>query len=54
MQGLAPLRGALPGRADEAASLLGWCVSPENSQMTGQILFADAGIECRILTEAAR
>ena len=54
MQGLIALRGAFPGRADEAAALLAWCVSPENSQMTGQILFADAGMECRMLTETAR
>lgn len=47
MADLAPLRGAFPGRPDEAAALLAWCVSAENSQMTGQILYADAGIECR-------
>jgi NAD(P)-dependent dehydrogenase (short-subunit alcohol dehydrogenase family) len=44
---LAPLRGAFPGRPEEAAALLAWCVSAENSQMTGQILFADGGAECR-------
>jgi NAD(P)-dependent dehydrogenase (short-subunit alcohol dehydrogenase family) len=43
---LFPLRGAYPGRPDEAAALLAFCVGPENSQMTGQILFADAGLEC--------
>jgi NAD(P)-dependent dehydrogenase (short-subunit alcohol dehydrogenase family) len=46
VKALAPLRGAFPGRADEAAALLAWLVSAENSQMTGQILFADAGLEC--------
>lgn len=46
MAPLFPLRGAFPGRPEEAAAILGWCVSPENSQMTGQILFADAGLEC--------
>ena len=46
MARLFPLRGAFPGRPEEAAAILGWCVSPENSQMTGQILFADAGLEC--------
>jgi NAD(P)-dependent dehydrogenase (short-subunit alcohol dehydrogenase family) len=46
MARLFPLRGAFPGRPEEAAAMLGWCVSPENSQMTGQILFADAGLEC--------
>jgi NAD(P)-dependent dehydrogenase (short-subunit alcohol dehydrogenase family) len=45
-QRLAPLRGAFPGRPEEAAAMLAWCVSPENSQMTGQILFVDGGIEC--------
>jgi NAD(P)-dependent dehydrogenase (short-subunit alcohol dehydrogenase family) len=50
---LAPLRGAFPGRADEAAALLAWLVSPENSQMTGQILFADAGLESLGRTETA-
>jgi NAD(P)-dependent dehydrogenase (short-subunit alcohol dehydrogenase family) len=43
---MTPLRGAFPGRADEAAAILAWLVSPDNSQMTGQILFADAGLEC--------
>jgi NAD(P)-dependent dehydrogenase (short-subunit alcohol dehydrogenase family) len=46
MARLFPLRGAFPGRPEEAAAILGWCVSPDNSQMTGQILFADAGLEC--------
>ena len=46
-----PLRGAYPGRAEEAAALLAWCVSPENTQMTGQILFADAGFECSVRGE---
>jgi NAD(P)-dependent dehydrogenase (short-subunit alcohol dehydrogenase family) len=43
---LAPLRGAYPGRPEEAAAALFWCVSPDNSQMTGQILYIDGGIEC--------
>jgi NAD(P)-dependent dehydrogenase (short-subunit alcohol dehydrogenase family) len=43
---LAPLRGAYPGRPEEAAAALFWCVSADNSQMTGQILYIDAGIEC--------
>lgn len=51
MQALTTLRGAFPGRAEEAAALLAWCVSPENSQMTGQVLFADAGMECRLRPE---
>jgi NAD(P)-dependent dehydrogenase (short-subunit alcohol dehydrogenase family) len=46
MSRLFPLRGAFPGRPEEAAAILGWCVSPENSQMTGQIIFVDGGLEC--------
>jgi NAD(P)-dependent dehydrogenase (short-subunit alcohol dehydrogenase family) len=53
MAALSPLRGAFPGRPEEAAALLAWCVSAENSQMTGQILYADAGIECRGRPERA-
>jgi NAD(P)-dependent dehydrogenase (short-subunit alcohol dehydrogenase family) len=45
---MVPLRGAFPGRPDEAASLLAWCVSADNSQMTGQVLFADGGFECSV------
>ncbi|MBV8473128.1 MAG: SDR family oxidoreductase [Hyphomicrobiales bacterium] len=47
MGALVPMRGAFPGRPEEAAAILDWCVSPENSQMTGQILYADGGFECR-------
>ncbi len=43
---LVPMRGAYPGRPEEAAAMLAWCVSPENSMMTGQILFVDGGAEC--------
>ncbi len=48
MAALAPLRGSFPGRPEEAAALLAWCISPENSQMTGQILFADGGHEAQL------
>jgi len=44
---LVPLRGSFPGQPDEAGVLVAWCVSRENSQMTGQVLFADGGLECR-------
>ncbi len=44
---MVPMRGAFPGRPEEAAAVLAWSVSPENSQMTGQILYADGGFECR-------
>jgi NAD(P)-dependent dehydrogenase (short-subunit alcohol dehydrogenase family) len=43
---IVPLRGAFPGRPEEAAALIAWLVSAENSQMTGQLLFADGGLEC--------
>jgi NAD(P)-dependent dehydrogenase (short-subunit alcohol dehydrogenase family) len=49
-----PLRGAFPGHAEEAAAILAWCVGRENSQMTGQILFADGGLECLARAEPAR
>jgi len=40
-----PLKGAFPGRPEEAAEILCWLTSPENTQITGQILFADGGLE---------
>ncbi len=40
------MRGAYPGRPEQMAAMLAWCVSPENSLMTGQILFVDGGAEC--------
>jgi NAD(P)-dependent dehydrogenase (short-subunit alcohol dehydrogenase family) len=46
MERMVPMRRAYPGRPEEAAAVLAWCVSPENSQMTGQVLFVDAGMEC--------
>jgi len=48
-----PLRGAFPGRPDAAAELIGWLTSPENTQLTGQILFADGGFEVWALRRAA-
>jgi NAD(P)-dependent dehydrogenase (short-subunit alcohol dehydrogenase family) len=53
MAALVPLRGSFPGRPDEAAALLAWCISPENSQMTGQILFADGGYEAQLQKDRA-
>jgi NAD(P)-dependent dehydrogenase (short-subunit alcohol dehydrogenase family) len=49
MLDLTPLRGALPGRPEDAAALLSWLTSPENAQLTGQVLFADGGFESRLL-----
>ncbi len=48
MQDLTPLRGAFPGRPQDAAALIGWLISPENTQLTGQVMFADGGFECRM------
>ena len=48
-----PLKGAFPGKPAEAAALLAWCTAKENTQMTGQILFADGGFECQARGEAA-
>jgi len=45
MGAMIPLRDAYPGPPEAMAALLAWCVSPENSLMTGQVLFADAGFE---------
>lgn len=53
MGAMVPMRGAYPARPEQMAALLAWCVSPENSLMTGQILFADAGVECRQRGERA-
>jgi NAD(P)-dependent dehydrogenase (short-subunit alcohol dehydrogenase family) len=47
MARMIPLRGAFPGEPEEAAAILAWCIDPENSQLTGQILFADGGFECQ-------
>ena len=48
---MVPLVGAYPGRPEQMAAMLAWCVSPENSLMTGQILFVDAGYECLVRGE---
>ena len=45
MRRMAPLKGACPGRPEQMAALIAWCAGPENSLMTGQILFADGGLE---------
>ena len=48
---MVPLRGAYPGRPGQMAAAIAWCVSPENSLMTGQILFVDGGVECSLRGE---
>ena len=51
MAALSPLAGSFPGRPEAAAALLAWLAGPENTQLTGQILFADGGFECRMMEE---
>ena len=51
MAQLSPLRGSYPGRPEAAAALLAWLASSDNTQMTGQVLFADGGFECRMREE---
>ncbi len=46
MKQMVPMRGAYPGRPREMAAILAWCVSQENSLMTGQVLFVDGGVAC--------
>lgn len=46
LEQMVPLRGAYGADAERMAAMLAWCVSPENSLMTGQILFVDGGYEC--------
>ena len=54
MAQFSPLRGSCPGRPEAAAALLAWLTSPENTQLTGQILFADGGFEARSREEEIR
>ena len=42
--------GSFPGRPEAAAALLAWLASADNTQMTGQLMFADGGFECRTMT----
>lgn len=51
MAQLSPLSGSYPGRPEAAAALLAWLAGADNTQMTGQILFADGGFECRLHEE---
>lgn len=46
MERMVPLGGAYPGRPEQMAAVIAWCVSQENSLMTGQVLFVDGGVEC--------
>lgn len=51
MGAMVPLQSAYPGRPDDMAAFVAWCVGPENALMTGQVLFADAGFECLVRGE---
>jgi NAD(P)-dependent dehydrogenase (short-subunit alcohol dehydrogenase family) len=53
MARLTPLPGVRPAHPDQLAALAAWCVGPENALMTGQVLFADGGLECRMRLEQA-
>lgn len=53
MERMVPMRGVYPARPEQMAAILAWCVSPENSLMTGQILFVDGGAECLMRGERA-
>jgi NAD(P)-dependent dehydrogenase (short-subunit alcohol dehydrogenase family) len=48
---MVPMRGAYPGRPEQMAAAIAWCVSEENSLMTGQVLFVDGGAESLIRGE---
>jgi NAD(P)-dependent dehydrogenase (short-subunit alcohol dehydrogenase family) len=51
MRGLVPLAGSFPGRPEDAAALLAWLTAADNTQLTGQVLYADGGFECRVRGE---
>jgi len=51
MERRTPLAAARPGRPDQMAALIAWCAGPENALMTGQVLFADGGVECAVRGE---
>jgi NAD(P)-dependent dehydrogenase (short-subunit alcohol dehydrogenase family) len=53
MRQMVPMRGAYPARPEEMAAILAWCVSMENSLMTGQILFVDGGAESLLRGESS-
>ncbi|HLZ74853.1 SDR family oxidoreductase [Phenylobacterium sp.] len=48
-----PLPTARPAPASALAALAAWCVGRDNGLMTGQILFADGGMECRMRGDLA-
>jgi len=46
-----PLAGNFPGAPTEAAKLLAFLISPENTQLTGHVLYADGGYEAKVRGE---
>ena len=46
MDQMTPLPGVRPGQPGQMAALIGWLAGPENALLTGQVLFADGGLEC--------
>src|SRR5262249_10615931 len=48
---LIPLQTAYPGKPEQMAALIAWCASADNALVTGQIIFADGGFECRVRGE---
>ncbi|MFZ2530143.1 MAG: SDR family oxidoreductase, partial [Rhodococcus sp. (in: high G+C Gram-positive bacteria)] len=57
-EGLAAIDGAVPmplsghARPQQVAPLLAWLVSPENSHMTGQVVFIDGGADAVLRSDA--
>lgn len=49
MATLIPVKGAFPGKPREAAKLLAFLLSADNTQVTGQVLFADGGLEAKAM-----
>ena len=46
MMARVPLPSVRPGRPDQMGALIAWLAGPENALMTGQVLYADGGVEC--------
>lgn len=53
MAALTPRYGAFPRRPEEAAVLLTWPKSPENSQMPDQVVLADGGYAVQLPKDRA-
>jgi len=53
MMARVPLPSVRPGRPDQMAALIAWLAGPENTLMTGQVLYADGGLECAARGEMA-